>query len=84
MINTKISESIKIITKEINSDPAYREAWKSSIAMSFKDEYYRMKKEIKQRGGGLMMPGAKVIHEIANSAADNFLNMLCNNLKTKK
>ena len=57
-------EAINEIIKSLKEDPDYRYTWKSNIAMAFKDEYNRSSK-------------GKSIHEVANTAADSFLEMLC-------
>lgn len=57
--------AVEELVKNLKEDPDYRYTWKSNIAMAFKDEYNRSSK-------------GKSIHEIANSAADCFLELLCN------
>jgi len=61
---------IKKLVKALKEDKDYYRAWKDNIAMAFKDEYYRRKK----LGHYLNLVD---IHEIANTAADNFLKMIC-------
>jgi len=56
------------IEDKIKNDPELRESFKANIAMAFKDEYHRKKKIRKSLNRG-------DIHEIANVAADNFLNL---------
>ena len=54
-------EAVKVLIDALNTDPGYRESWKANIAMAFKDE-------MKRDGDN--------IHEAAQRAADNFLNLL--------
>lgn len=57
-------QAVETLVKALKEDPDYRESWKANIAMAFKDAY----------------DNADVmdeIHTIANTAADNFLNILC-------
>lgn len=53
----------------LRSDYAARATWTSAIAMSFRDEFSRRY----PRDG--LLPG-KVVQEIADTAAENFLNLL--------
>lgn len=57
------------LIKELKEDPEYRRTWKDNIAMAFKDEYCRTNL--------WFAPTRNEIHEIANNAAENFLNLLC-------
>jgi hypothetical protein len=60
---------IRDLVPALLNDPAYREAWKANIAMSFYDAYVAdasPNEDAKQQ-----------LHAIANRAADNFLNVLC-------
>lgn len=58
---------IKKLVKNLKTDKDYFYAWQSNIAIQFADEYYRKNKKYKNR---------KDIHDIANQAAINFLNLL--------
>lgn len=58
---------IKKLIKNLKKDKQYYYSWQANIAMAFKDEYDRCSKKYKNR---------KDIHNIANKAAINFLNLL--------
>jgi hypothetical protein len=66
-----IEKEMKVVTDMIQSDQGYRYGWQANIAMAFKDEWQRA-----ADNGGLPCTPEQ-IHEIANKAADNFLNLLC-------
>lgn len=66
MSNKGIKKEIDVLRKALK-DPGYYYSWQANIAMAFKDEYSRNKKKYKNR---------QDIHEIANNAAKNFLNIL--------
>jgi hypothetical protein len=65
----KLSEAFKIVATAIKNDPSYRIGWQANIAMAYKDEHSRN-------------PNG-TIHEIANSAADRFLEQLCYDVNTQ-
>lgn len=69
-METKLSEAVKILIEALKTDEDYRRSWNDNIAMSFKDEYLRNKLKYKTK---------QDIHKIANSSANDFLNLLCNN-----
>lgn len=63
-----VAKSIERITTEMNNDKSpgsYYYSWKANIAMSFLDEWNRWDKP------------ECYIHEVANNAAKNFLDLLC-------
>lgn len=66
-----LSKAVDTLAKNLKNDPRYRYTWQANIAMSFKDEYYR----IVTRDGEAPTP--ENIHKIANDAADKFLTLLC-------
>lgn len=66
-INTLV-EALKSEDKEPGS---YYYSWQANIAMAFKDEYNRVRKE---KGTTL---NQEDVHHVANKAAENFLDMLC-------
>lgn len=66
----RLKKAIKRFTKAIKNDPELKETYKANIAMAFKDEYQRYKKEKRYLNNN-------DIHEMANQAADNFLTLLC-------
>lgn len=57
------------VFKKIREDKELYYAYQSNIAMAFKDEYHRARKD-------KAYIGSIAIHEIANKAAKNFLNLL--------
>ena len=65
----KIKKAMGIISLELKNDPDYYIAWQANIAMAFKDEVNRLK-PITNRWD------RQDVHEIANQAAKNFLNLL--------
>lgn len=68
-----VSKAIKVITAEIKNDPGYKIGWASNIAMAFYDAF-------KNSPHGPDIPNDE-LHEIANRAANNFLNLLCQDTK---
>jgi len=64
---TKVSNAVKILLTALKNDEDYYYSYQANIAMAFKDEYDRNNKKYKNR---------KDIHDIANQAAINFLNLL--------
>jgi|LakMenEpi03Aug12_release.lakeMendotaPanAssembly.Ray.scaffolds.fasta_scaffold00342_8 hypothetical protein len=64
-----IEEAIKKLTEELSQDEEHYIAWKAAIAMSFKDEVYRLR-PVTNRWN------SDIVHKIANKAADNFLKQL--------
>ncbi len=64
----ELEVAIAVLINALKTDEGYRIAWKSNIAMAFKDEYFRNKSKYKNR---------EDIHKIANTAADDFLKSLC-------
>lgn len=71
-MDNKVKEAIQTLVEALNSDEGYRLGWKSNIAMAFKDEYSRQAEERDYTDLGKLD-----IHEIANKAAESFLNLLC-------
>ncbi len=64
-------KAVQQLVKALKEDEGYRISWKANIAMAFKDEYART-----------VTSGEPIIgvHEVANRAADNFLNLLCRDI----
>jgi len=62
----ELQQAVKVLIEALRNDPSYYEGWKSNIAMSFKDEFSR----------SLPKDDDLPIHDIANKAADNFLQLL--------
>lgn len=71
----EVSEAIKIICLALKEDPQYYITWQANIAMSFKDEYSRIKNEARVKGGPKAVNRLNV-HNIANNAAKQFLDLL--------
>jgi len=63
-----VEHAIKIVQNALRTDEGYRIGWQANIAMAFKDEYSRNRLKYKTK---------QDIHNIANTAADDFLNILC-------
>lgn len=70
--NTK--DAINILIEILKIDEDYRRSWQANIAMCFKDECYRSFKESLYTE---YRDAPEEIHKIANKAAINFLNLLC-------
>ena len=62
---------IEELVEALKEDEGYRISWKSNIAMTFKDEFDR---QIEKQD--VLELGSLDIHQIANDAAENFLNQL--------
>lgn len=58
---------LKDLIKALKGDSDLYNTYKSNIAMSFKDSYYKSRKKYKNNDD---------IHQIANNAAIDFLNNL--------
>jgi len=63
---TDIEHAVKVLVRTLRDDEGYREAWKANIAMAFYDEFNRTYPD----------HNLPRLHEIANEAAGNFLNLL--------
>jgi hypothetical protein len=61
-----VKRELDIIRKNLKKDAGYFCSWRSNIAMSFYDEAKRNKVRV----------NSKKLHEISNTAAINFLNLL--------
>lgn len=73
-LNTPVSSPAEPLKKALVSDPAYREGWRANLAAAYMNRYKKMwPNEINTYPNGV-----DVIEIIANEAADNFLNQLCN------
>ena len=70
--NMSLAPAIKKITKSLESDPDYRESWRANIAVQFQDEVRRYKKTNNKR-----TLSVEDIHKISNTAAEEFLKLLC-------
>jgi uncharacterized membrane-anchored protein YhcB (DUF1043 family) len=70
-ITTK--EAVDHISKEIQKDSEYRIGWLSNIAMQFKDKAERFK----CGSGKVFVMSPEELHDLANEAAEGFLDLLC-------
>lgn len=61
---TEIQKAVELLAKVLREDPEYRRTWHANISMQFKDECSRQ---------GINGSPA----QIADKAADNFLDLLC-------
>lgn len=64
------------LIKKLRKEKDYYYSWQASIAMNFKDEWYRTRKA---KCGNYI--NQQDVHEIANQAAKNFLDQLAKKLK---
>ena len=74
MTKPTIQQSIASLVEALEEDKepgSYFYTWQANIAMSFKDEWRRAVET------GSDPCDYSSIHDIANKAAQNFLNMLC-------
>lgn len=68
-----LSQAVEKLSASLRSDPELFDGYKANIAMAFKDEYERQAPRLLKHGGRL---NPSEVHEIANNAATNFLNLL--------
>lgn len=76
MSNITTKEAVETLINSLKTDPGYRESWKANIAMAFIDQY-NWATEMNVANKYKHDPA--VIHEIANKAADRFLDLLVYN-----
>jgi len=62
---------IEKLIENLKKDKDYYYSWQANIAMAFQDAYHWHKTKTKRR------PNLKDIHEISNTAAKHFLDLLC-------
>jgi len=70
MAEEGIKKEVDVLRKTLKEDEGYYIAWQANIAMAFKDQFERFSEE---HG---IISAVENIHEIANTAAKNFLNLL--------
>jgi len=70
--NDKLKEAVATVCEAIRTDEGYKISWVANIAMTFKDEYWKAVQDF----GALEQPDQIKIHNIANKAANNFLDLL--------
>ncbi len=68
-------EALKIFTHRIKKDREFREVFKASIAMSFQDEFEKQQNLRKSKFNNYLNNECG-LNEIANTAADKFLDLL--------
>ena len=61
-----IEDSVKHLCEILRNDMDFRRTWHANISMAFQDEFNR--RRVSQE---------KLVNEVANKAADNFINQLC-------
>lgn len=66
----EIKQAIETLIKAIKEDEEYRRTWQANIAMAFKDEM------AKWEFGTRIDMHKDDLHEVANKAANNFLDVL--------
>lgn len=72
MKNKTLSAAVETLIQSLIKDEDYRRSWKANIAMAFKDEFHR---EVTRKKSWQI--NSTELHNVANTAADNFLNNLC-------
>lgn len=72
-MDNKLKEAVSVLVEALKTDEGYRIGWQANIAMAFKDEFWRTCTTHKH----LDLMDKEALHNIANTAADNFLNLLC-------
>ena len=73
-MDSKLKQAAETLVEALKTDEDYRRSWQSNIAMAFKDECHRQLKESLYTEFG---DAEEEMHEIANQASNNFLNLLC-------
>ena len=69
-MNNGIKKEVDVLRNALKESDSYYYSWQANIAMAFVDEWQRTAEK-----GGLPVT-RESIHEIANKAAKNFLNLL--------
>lgn len=69
-MSKRIIKAVDTLTRALENDQDFFYAYQANIAMAFKDEYARNSKRYKNN---------QDIHEIANTAAINFLHLWIEN-----
>lgn len=62
--------------EKLRNEPDLYYAYQSNIAMAFKDEFTRIANCHETKIDKLYIVSGEMLHEIANDAAKNFLNLL--------
>lgn len=69
-------DPVNAVTDQIKNDPELFVAWRDNIAMSFKDQVQPLYKHFID-GQPVTALDPFLVHNLANQAAINFLNLLC-------
>jgi hypothetical protein len=67
VLGMRVSDAVKCVCAAIRKDKGYFISWQANIAMAFVDENRRQGSRDSYRK----------VHQVANTAAVNFLNLLC-------
>jgi hypothetical protein len=70
-MKTKLQKAVKTLRKALGKDSELYYAYQANIAMQFKDEYSR-----KRKAKNYDYMNNQDVHEIANTAAKSFLDLL--------
>ena len=69
----EFQKALKVVTDGIKNDPDLYITYQIDIARAFTDEFHRIAGE----PGEMVFVNSDELHEIADQAAKNFLNLLC-------
>lgn len=72
-MDSRLKNAVEVLREALKTDEDYRIGWQANIAMAFKDEFWRVCTTHQH----LDLLDDEIIHEIANKASDNFLQLLC-------
>lgn len=70
-----MKDELKVVTEEIKNDPELYYAYQANIAMAFKDEMERSGLHSPNPENHSILVTRQMLHEIANQAANNFLDL---------
>ena len=62
----QVKDAVKTLTKALKDDEGLYYSYQANIAMAFKDEYERNKRQYMNKD---------IIHKVSNQAAKNFLDL---------
>jgi len=71
-MKTDLQKAIVVLKNTLETDEDYRRGWVANIAMAFKDNYYWYKNNNDKE-----YLNNEDIHIVANNAAENFIEILC-------
>ncbi|WP_428668098.1 hypothetical protein [Runella sp.] len=71
-----LANAVNVLTDALRKDKSLRQAYVANIAMAFKDKYDHYKNE-----KGLSVLDSQDIHNIANGAAEYFIQVLCDEIQ---